>query len=65
MARTDLSFTTVVVQSLSCVQLFATLWTAARQDSLFFTHLPDFAQTQGFPGGTRGEEHAIVLAEYN
>ena len=26
----------VVVQSLSCVQLFVTLWTAARQPSLFF-----------------------------
>ena len=27
----------VVVQSLSCVQLFATPWTAARQASLSFT----------------------------
>ena len=28
------------VQSLSCVQLFATLWTAARQDSLSITNSP-------------------------
>ena len=27
----------VIVQSLSCVQLFATLWTAAHQASLYFT----------------------------
>ena len=31
------SFTFVVVQSLSCVQLFATPWTAERQTSLSFT----------------------------
>ena len=31
------AYTIVVVQSLSHVQLFATLWTAARQASLFFT----------------------------
>ena len=37
MAGIDLSYTTVIVQSLSCVQLFATPWTAARQASLFFT----------------------------
>ena len=27
----------IIVQSLSCVRLFATPWTAARQASLFFT----------------------------
>ena len=37
MARIDLSFTTVVVQSLSCVQLFVALWIAAHQASLFST----------------------------
>ena len=37
MAWIDLSFTTVVAQSLSCVQLFAALWIAARQASLFST----------------------------
>ena len=31
----------VFVQSLSCVQLFATLWTVARQASLSFT-VPQF-----------------------
>ena len=30
------------VQSLSCVQLFATLWTAARQASLSITNAPSF-----------------------
>ena len=34
----------IVVQSLSCVRLFATLWTAARQASLSLS-LPEFAQT--------------------
>ena len=34
----------VIVQSLSHVQLFATLWTAAHQASLSFT-IPEFAQT--------------------
>ena len=37
MAGIDLSYTTVIVQPLSCVQLFAAPWTAARQASLFFT----------------------------
>ena len=37
MAWIDLSFTTVIAQSLSCVQLFAALWIAARQASLFST----------------------------
>ena len=35
----------VVIQSLSHVQLFATLWTEACQASLSFTHLPELAQT--------------------
>ena len=35
----------VVVQSLSCVQLFVTSWTSARQASLSFHHLPELAQT--------------------
>ena len=39
-------FGLVVAQSLSCVQLFATP-RATEQASLFFTHLPEFAQTQG------------------
>ena len=41
-----ISFATVfVVQLLSHVQLFATPWTVARQASLSFTYLPEFAQT--------------------
>ena len=35
----------VVVQSLSCVQFFATPWTTARQTSLFLHHLLELAQT--------------------
>ena len=34
----------IIVQLLSCVQLFVTPWTAARQASLSFT-IPQFAQT--------------------
>ena len=33
----SLKFPLVVVESLSCVQLFATPWTTERQDSLSFT----------------------------
>ena len=35
---------TLLLLSLSCAQLFATLWTAAHQDSLS-SHLPELAQT--------------------
>ena len=35
----------LVVHSLSCVQLFATLWTAAGQASPVLHHLLEFAQT--------------------
>ena len=39
----------VVVQSLSCVQLFVTPWTAARQASLSFTIFQSlFKQTYGY-----------------
>ena len=34
----------VVVQSLSCVQLFVTPWTAARQPSLSFATSLEFAR---------------------
>ena len=37
------------VQSLSCIQLFATPWTAARQASLSITKLPEFIQTRVYP----------------
>ena len=37
-SRKRLSTSVVVVQALSCVQLFATPWTAARQVSLSFTN---------------------------
>ena len=37
MAQSKLKFV-VVIQSLSCVRLFATPWTIACQDSLFFTN---------------------------
>ena len=36
---------TAVVQLLSHVRLFETSWTAARQASLSFSYLPEFAQT--------------------
>ena len=37
MVNTSVLFQIFVVQSPSCIQLFATLWTAARQASLSFT----------------------------
>ena len=40
-----LSSRIVVVQLLSCVQLFAIPWSAAHQASLSFTIFPEFAQT--------------------
>ena len=36
-AKVNSKWFVVVVQSLNCVQLFVTLWTAARQVSLSFT----------------------------
>ena len=35
----------VIVQLLSCIQLFTTPWTAAHQASLSFNYLGEFAHT--------------------
>ena len=54
----------VIVQSLSCVQLFATPWTIACQASLSFTiYLPEFPQIRMYPNplDKNGSESVIYI----
>ena len=52
LARISLAVSTdIVVQSLSCVRLLATPWTAARQASLFFTISPSLLKLTSIESG--------------
>ena len=48
----------VIIQSLSCIQLFATPWTVTCQASLSFAISWSLLKLMGFPGSSVGKESA-------